>query len=62
MRSYLVTRQWTGASTNWCIMVEMAGSNTNGTRKRKAETARMAIVPDLENETTCWNIMLFLTK
>ena len=42
------TLQWTGLSTNWCIMVEMAGSNTNGTRKRKAKTDTMAIVPDLE--------------
>ena len=50
MRVSGLTLQWTGLVTNWCIMVEMAGSKTNGTRNRKAKTDTMAIVPDLENE------------
>ena len=40
-----VTLQWTGSVTNWCIMVDMAGSRTNGTRKRNPKTQTMAKAP-----------------
>ena len=39
------TLQWTGEVTNWCIMVDMAGSNTKGTRNKKPNTQMIARAP-----------------
>ena len=45
MRVSGLTLQWTGLVTNWCIMVEMAGSRTKGTRNRKPKMQTMARAP-----------------
>ena len=37
----LLTLHTTGSSVNSCMMVEMAGSSTNGTRNRKAKMHTM---------------------
>lgn len=37
----LLTLQTTGSSVNSCMMVEIAGSSTKGTRKRKAKIQTM---------------------
>ncbi len=40
-----LTLHMTGSSTNSCISVEIAGSSTNGTRKRNAKMHTMHAVP-----------------